>query len=103
MKAWIISDKNGDYGSDIVFADTRSKAIAQALFKDEFEELSWVDIRARRIKDLDGMENCEPKDNYWLNDDIRLILVKKYDWACIEPQYSDCDNCVAKQYCHWHE
>ena len=47
------------------------------------------------------MENCEPKDNYWLNDEIRLILVKEYDWSCVEPIMEDCDSCVAKNYCHY--
>lgn len=28
-------------------------------------------------------------------------MIKEYDWACLEPQDSDCDSCVAKQYCHY--
>lgn len=101
MKAWIVTDKNGDYGSDIVFASSRGKAISEALTRDNFEDFEFTDIRVRRIKDLDGMENAEPTDNPWLNDEIRLILVKEHDFACIEPEDSDCDSCVAKQYCHW--
>lgn len=101
MKAWIASDKNCDCGSEIIFADTRGKAISEALSRDNFEDLEFTDIRVHRIKDLDGMEKAEPIDNPWLNDDIRLILVKEYDWACMEPEYSDCDSCVAKQYCHY--
>lgn len=102
MKAWIV---NTDYseGSDIVFADTRNEARQKAQYTDVCEDAKYIDIRAKRCPEIDGMENCEPRDNYWLNDDIRLILVKEYDWACTEPQYSDCDNCIAKQYCHWHE
>ena len=47
------------------------------------------------------MENCEPKDNYGLNDEIRMILVKEYGWSCVEPIVEDCDSCVAKNYCHY--
>lgn len=101
MKCWIANDKNCDYGNEIIFADTRGKAISEALSRDNFEDLEWTDIRIHRLSELDGMEKCEPTNNPWLNDDIRLILVKKYDWACVEPQYSDCDSCVAKQYCHY--
>lgn len=101
MKCWIANDKNCDYASEIIFADTRGKAISEALSRDSFEDLEFTDIRIHRLKELDGMENAEPTDNPWLNDDIRLILVKEHDWACIEPQYSDCDSCIAKEYCHW--
>lgn len=101
MKGWIANDKNCDCGSEIIFADTRGKAIAKALGRDNLEDLDFTDIRVHRLPEIDGMENAEPTDNYWLNDDIRLILVKQYDWACYEPEYSDCDNCVAKQYCHY--
>ena len=101
MKAWIASDKNCDCGSEIIFADTRGKAISKALGRDIFAYLEFTDIRIHRLKELDGMEDREPTDNPWLNDEIRLILVKEYDWACMEPEYSDCDSCVAKQYCHY--
>ena len=100
MKAWIC---NTDYseGSAIVFANTRNEARKKAQFTQVCEDMPYIDIRAKRLKEIDGMENCEPRDNYWLNDDIRLILVKKYDWACVEPINEDCDKCIAKQYCHY--
>ena len=101
MKCWVANDKNCDYGSEIIFADTRGKAISEALRRDNFEDLELTDIRVKRLPILDGMEDREPTDNPWLNDEIRLILVKEYDWACIEPEYSDCDSCIAKEYCHW--
>lgn len=103
MKGWIANDKNGNEGSEIIFAETRSKAIQEALTRDNFEDLEWTDIRVRRLPEIDGMEDTEPTDNPWMNDDIRLILVKEYDWACIEPWDSECERCVAKQYCHWHD
>lgn len=102
MKAWIV---NTDYseGSGIVFAENRNQARLLAQHTDACEDAPYIDIRAKRCKVIDDMENCEPKDNYWLNEDIRLILVREYNWGCVEPQYSDCDTCCAKQYCHWHD
>ena len=102
MKAYVV---NTDYseGSGIVFAENRNHARKLAQYTDACEDAPYIDIKARRVPILDGMENCEPRDNYWLNEDIRLILVKEYDCSCVEPQYSDCDNCCAKQYCHWHD
>lgn len=100
MKAWIC-DTDYSEGSSIVFADTRNQAKREAMWTQTCEDAPYIDIRAKRCKEIDDMENCEPKDNYWLNEDIRLILVKKYDWACVEPIREDCDVCVAKQYCHY--
>lgn len=102
MKAWIV-DTDYSEGSSIVFADTRKEARKEGMRTDVCGDAPYIDIRAKRCKSLDGMENCEPRDNYWLNDDIRLILVKEYDWSCVEPQDADCDICVAKKYCHWHD
>lgn len=100
MKAWLCTTDNSD-GTCIVYANTRSEARVSAMHTDTCEDARYIDIRAVRCPDTDNMEDREPKDNYWLNDEIRLILVKKYDCACVEPEYSDCDTCVAKQYCHY--
>ena len=103
MKAYSVS---ADYseGSDIVFAESRNQARNLARCTNACEDAPYIDIRAKRIPKLDGMEHCEPKDNLWLNEDIRLILVKEYNWACNEPNvYEDCDNCCAKQYCRYYE
>lgn len=103
MKAWVVTTRCGDNGSDIVWADTASIAKRQAQACDCCEDEPWTEIRANRIKDLDGMEEICAKEGAWFTDEIRLILVRDHDWACIEPEYADCDRCCAKQYCHWHD
>lgn len=100
MKGWIVNTDNSE-GSAIVFANTRNEAKLEALYTDGFEYERYIDLRAHRCPEIDGMENCEPTDNYWLNDEIRMILVKKYDWSCVEPIMEDCDSRVAKNYCHY--
>lgn len=97
MKAWLVTNYEGI--GTVVFADTASKAKADALNEDGFEDETFISLRVRRVSKLDGMENCEPKDNYWLNDDIRLILVRDYGWWCQEPIVDDCSKCVAREYC----
>lgn len=100
MKAWICST---DYSESdaIVFADNRNQARVLAQATNICEDAPYTDIRATRCPEIDDMEDCEPKDNYWLNDDIRLILVKERNWTCIEPINEDCENCCAKQFCHY--
>ena len=97
MKAWFVAKYDGR--CIVVFADTAGKAKADALYEDGFENETFTSLRVRRVSKLDGMENCEPKDNYWLNDDIRLILVRDYGWWCEEPIMDDCSKCVAHEYC----
>lgn len=100
MKAWLVSDAYGNVEkSVVVFAETRGKAINEALCY-EFEDCAYIDLRARRAKELDGMEDCEPTDNYWLNEDIRLILVKEYGWSCLEYDDTYCGHCIARNYCN---
>ena len=100
MKGWIVSTENSE-GSAIVFANTRNEEKLEALYTDKSSDERYIDLRAHRVPEIDGMENCEPKDNYWLNHEIRMILVKEYDWSCVEPVLEDCDSCVAKNYCHY--
>lgn len=102
MKAWMV-DTDYSEVSAIVFAENRNQARKIAQDTEFVGDAPYIDIRAKRCKELDGMENCEPKDNYWLNDDIRLILVKEYGWACVDPHLGDCEKCCAKQYCHWND
>lgn len=102
MKAYqVISDFSE--GSKIVFAETANKARAMTVHSDGFEYEDYKDIRAYRLPLLDGMENREPTDNYWLNDEIRTILVRDYGWICTYPnEYESCEDCCAKEYCgHW--
>ena len=98
MKGWRVSTDTSE-GAVIVFADNRNEAKKMALGHDVLDDARYIDLRAKRVPKIDGMENCEPRDNYWLNDEIRLIMVKEYAWACIETDGSECDECVARKYC----
>ena len=69
-----------------------------------FENDEYIDIRAVRVPLLDGKEEFEPRDNYWLNEEIRMILVRDYGWRCYEPnEYFPCEECIAKNFCSHYE
>ena len=103
MKAFACSSSYSE-GSIVVFAETANKARAMTAHSDGFEYDEYTDIHARRLPLLDGMENCEPKDSYWLNDEIRTILVRDYGWTCAEPnEYEPCEECCAKSFCSYYE
>lgn len=70
MKAWKVSNRFNDDYSDLVFADTRGKAVSKTLngktalesvlaFDDS---LQYTDIRATRVPQLDDMENKSQMD-----------------------------------------
>lgn len=103
MKAYIVTTTDDDNGSDFVWAENASEAKQKAQFCECCEDADWIDIRVKRYPDLDDLEDKCAKEGAWFTDEIRLILVRDHDWACIEPEYGDCDSCCAKQYCHWHE
>lgn len=65
MKAWEVSATYSDDYYDVVFADTRSKAKTKLLegrtkLDSELandDSVKWTEIRAKRLPELDGMEN----------------------------------------------
>ncbi len=98
MKAWIVRDiEYMSSGISIVFAETRAKAISAALGLDIFEGSEWCDIRATRFKEFD--DKYTGKTEYdWYDPEIRLILVRDYDWCCLETS-DDCEDCSAREWC----
>ena len=101
MKAWVVSDKNGDYGCRIVFAETRGKAHAYALkWLDDFDCCEWSDLRVRRFMEWDShYKGIQETD--WNED--RLELVRDFGWHCFEYLEEWCKDCEAKQYCIYHQ
>ena len=105
MKAWIVSDKNAEYGSAIIFADTRGRAISLAMqFEDTFEDCEWTDIRARRFKSYDQYYDGRSIPDPWQDDEHRIRLVKEYGWMCHDPEdVCEGNSCPAKEYCEYYK
>ena len=99
MKAWLVEDVNEEHGT-IVFAKTRNKATYLATQYDEgLQDYRYNEVRATRVPQADKYAGDKP---YVLDFDIdedRLIMVRDADFRCYEPEYEDCEKCVAKDYC----
>lgn len=103
MKAWTVRDiERLDSGVSIVFAETRAKAISAALGIGNFEDSKWCDIRATRFKEFDDKYIGKTEID-WDDPEIRLILVRDYDWSCMETS-DRCEGCSARKWCmHWED
>lgn len=106
MKAYSVSDRNGDEGySLVVFAETAGKAKAYAVGVDEFCDYGFTGLRAIRkpmldkyYKGKDEMDWFDPKD--------RIAMVRYADFECSdEISFVDCEceECPAKKWCGRYE
>ena len=104
MKAWMVTDK--DYiceSAEIVYAEKASKAKAIAQNGEILQgDFPYKDLRAHRMKKLDhtykGQRFAE-----WDDPEVKMILVKEYQWACLDPEREDCLKCEAREYCPAYE
>lgn len=97
MKAWIVTDTTGDFGSRIIFAETRGKAQAYALnYIDDFDFCDWTDLRITRFKAWDDHYKGNPEVDWEEN---KLELIRDYNWYCLEYDSNHCKDCKAKLYC----
>lgn len=100
MKAWTVTDNNGECGTSIVFAETRGKARSYALqWIDTFEDCEWTDLRVRRFPEYDQYYNGKENVDFWLDDEHRVRLVRDFGWSCFEVFEYLCKDCPAKQWC----
>lgn len=100
MKAWCVSDKNCECGTEIVFAETAGKAKSLCMYDDTFDDLEWTDLRVQRFKKYDkyyipGIEKLDA----WHDDKHRVRLVRDFGWHCIEPYWDECKECPAREWC----
>lgn len=101
MKAW---QANSEYseGSVVVFAETAGKAKQIALKTDELSDEQYTDIRVNRLPKIDRFYKEGKAIVDWYEDkDIRLELVKEYNWGCLEPLVECCEACQAEKYCNY--
>lgn len=99
MKAWCVSDKYGDCGTEIVFAETRGKAISLCLHDEVFEDYEWTELYAKRFKEYDKYYEGTEKVDFWTDSEQRVRLVRDFGWSCIEGKDYYCEDCPAKEWC----
>ena len=99
MKAWTVSDYKGEYGSEIVFAETRGKAKKLCYRTDNFDDVEWTELRARRFPQYDKYYDGKQKVDFWFDDEHRVRLVRDFGWSCVDPFEPYCEDCPAKHWC----
>lgn len=104
MKAYIVSDRNGDTGfSNVVFAETRGKAIRHALDYSDgaFDWCTWTDMRATRAPALDKFYHGN-SEMEWDNMAERAAMVRYAGFYCSD-EYDiasdECERCAAHEWC----
>lgn len=98
MKAYRVTDAAScENTATIVFAEDRTKAKLAALCTDSFEDSQYIDIRVRRMPDLDFLYKGKSEID-WYDPETRIIMVRDYGWSCLEYSW-ECDNCAARKYC----
>ena len=101
MKAYVISDRNGDSGyAMVVFAETRGKALAYAVNEDEWCDWGFTGLRATRAPELDSYYHGNTEMD-WYDDDDRMAMVRYAGFHCsyeYEP-VDDCKTCPAYEWC----
>ena len=103
MKAWQVEEVYEGYAV-IVFAETRNKAKYLATqCNDALQEYGYADVRAVRMPQLDRYAGDKPHVMDFETNEDRLIMVRDAGFSCIEPEYDDCEKCVAKDYCDVYE
>lgn len=95
MKAWQVEEVY-EGCAVIVFAETRNKAKYLAV---QYQGYSYDEMRAVRMPQLDRYAGDKPYVMDFETDEDRLIMVRDAGLSCIEPEYEDCEKCVAKDYC----
>lgn len=99
IKAYRVWDNASSDGyATVVFAESANEARNLALRTDCCEDGEYINIRAKREKGADCLYKGKWESD-WYNDETRLILVRDCGWHCIDADYSECRNCVAKEYC----
>jgi len=107
MKAYAVFDKDGypPY-SEVVFAETRAKAIYTALRDTDlsYEGCEYTDMRARRKQMLDKYYRGRSAMD-WNNDTDRLAMVRDAGYVCDDDFFDpdECVKCVGKDYCSKYE
>lgn len=104
MKAYAVTDRNGDEGYTlVVFAKTSGKAKAYAAGTDDFCDYGFTGIRAHRVPQLDQFYRGKSEMD-WFNMDDRVAMVRYANFECSR-EFDDCgcETCDARPWCGRYE
>lgn len=99
MKAYNVTDINGDGPGTVVFAESRNAAKTAAMNTDTCGDLMYMEIRATRVPALDRFYKEGKKEMDWLDMDDRAAMVRYANYECGSEIDIDLQRCE-KRPCH---
>ena len=98
MKAYTAwDDKAYEQYTTVVFAPNCREAKKIAFGTDVCEEARYIDVRVKRIPEMDEHYRGR-KEADWDDPEDRKALCS-LGWRCLEPDYDECAKCPAKECC----
>ena len=88
MKAWLVREKD-EFCATVVFAETRGKAKAAALYTECCEDADFCNIEVHRQPQMDKYYTDGKTGMDWDNPQDKIALVKE----------CECKRCSARKYC----
>lgn len=97
MKAWLVREKD-EFCATVVFAETRGKARALALYTETCEYADFINIEVRRMKEADKYYKPGKTELCWFNAEDRIAMVKDCGFTCdadahCAEECADCPDC----------
>ena len=102
MKAYKLSSPYTEY-SEVVFAENSSKARALKPYLETFENVEYVDIRARRAPELDKYYKKGKISVDWDDPQDRLAMVVDGGFTCEYIEWDECAKCLATEDCETYQ
>ena len=106
MKAYNVTDINGDGPCTVVFAESRNAAKTAAMHTDTCGDLMYMEIRATREPALDRFYKEGKREMDWFDMDDRAAMVRYANYECGPEAVTDlqrCEKCPGHEYCGRYE
>lgn len=102
MKAYQVWDcKSCENWSTVVFAESVSEAKVKARSTDDCEGAEYINIRVKRLPEMDDHYRGRDEIDWWDAEDRRALVA--LGWECAEPDVTDCPTCPARDLCGYWE
>ena len=96
-KAW--DEYNYEGYSTVVFAENASKARNIAFHSETCEDARFIDIRVRRLPEMDKHYRGLNEIDWYCPADRRALV--EIGWYCLEPESWECEGCPANDICDY--
>lgn len=93
-KAW--DAKSVENCSTVVFAETAQKAKIVAMTTDACEDALFIDIRVKRLPEMDGHDRGRSEIDWYDMEDRKALVA--LGWACLDTGW-ECGTCPCKPDC----